>query len=805
MRRPLLLLCNILILFCHSFWPLSAQEVQSESTSRPFLTARFSIPTVNAPEVCVQDAQTPPQSPDTARILADTQEKTGNLYHLRGRVEILYKDTHLTADQADYNDETQEATALGHVHIERPSRHEDIHAARVVYNLDTGAGQFYDVQGSTGARVGGKNVVLTTTNPFYFEARWAEKVDDNTYVIHHGYVTSCKPSSALWTLHSSRSVVLPDDHASIYDAWLHIRKVPVFFFPFFRHSLQRIPRSSGFLTPHLGTSSRKGFVAGESFYWAINRSADARLGFRVTCTDTDPVCGAGYNSARGWAQNAPFRYKPMEKTYLDASYFGVIDRGQVVNGARGPDQSGRTLTILGASELPYGFRAVANVNYLSSYQFRLAFTETFNEAIGSEVHTVTFVTKHFSSYDFHFAFSRYQNFQSTTPHDSIEIRALPSIQFSGADRRLFPRFPLYYSFDSAAEGLSRSEPSLETAGFISRFDLSQRFSLPLHLGDFRLTPSFGFRTTHYGSSLQTVGATTSGLIRGVSPNEINRITEEFTLDLRAPSLAKVFRSPWKSLGDRWKHVIEPSAVFRMRNGVDDFQQTLRFDFWHLRANTQGLQYSPTQPLYSHRAKDGEVRELASWEISQLYFFDPTFGGSLTPGQRNVFDSSIYLTGQAFLDTTRRFSPITSLMRVKPTNFYDLEVRSEYDPDRHRFVDTGVSANARHGKVFGSLGQTFVRSSPILASPSNQLRASVGYGGSSQLGPNIIWLLVDDVRNGFLQYSAVQASYNLDCCGLTVEWRRFAFGRARNENQWRVAVSFANIGTFGNIKKRERLF
>ena len=45
----------------------------------------------------------------------------------------------------------------------------------------------------------------------------------------------------------------------------------------------------------------------------------------------------------------------------------------------------------------------------------------------------------------------------------------------------------------------------------------------------------------------------------------------------------------------------------------------------------------------------------------------------------------------------------------------------------------------------------------------------------------------------------------DCCGISFEYRRFALGPVRNENQFRLAFSLANIGTFGNMKQQERLF
>src|SRR5258708_25211497 len=63
----------------------------------------------------------------------------------------------------------------------------------------------------------------------------------------------------------------------------------------------------------------------------------------------------------------------------------------------------------------------------------------------------------------------------------------------------------------------------------------------------------------------------------------------------------------------------------------------------------------------------------------------------------------------------------------------------------------------------------------------------------------------DFNQGFLQYSTAQATYNWDCCGFSVEYRRFALGLVRNENQFRFAFTLANVGAFGNLKRQERLY
>ena len=89
-------------------------------------------------------------------------------------------------------------------------------------------------------------------------------------------------------------------------------------------------------------------------------------------------------------------------------------------------------------------------------------------------------------------------------------------------------------------------------------------------------------------------------------------------------------------------------------------------------------------------------------------------------------------------------------------------------------------------------------------PPNQLRSSLGFGSENKRGWVAGFSSVYDFRYGIMQFATTQVTYNTDCCGFSVQFRRFNFG-TRNENQFRVAFSIANIGSFGTLKKQERLF
>jgi LPS-assembly protein len=57
----------------------------------------------------------------------------------------------------------------------------------------------------------------------------------------------------------------------------------------------------------------------------------------------------------------------------------------------------------------------------------------------------------------------------------------------------------------------------------------------------------------------------------------------------------------------------------------------------------------------------------------------------------------------------------------------------------------------------------------------------------------------------VQYGAFQASYNWNCCGLSVEYRKYELGSVRDESEEKFSFTLVNIGTAGNIRNATSLF
>jgi len=140
-------------------------------------------------------------------------------------------------------------------------------------------------------------------------------------------------------------------------------------------------------------------MLGIGYFWAIKRS------YNLTYLVQD-------YTARGFAHHVDFGGKPREGTDFDAILYGVQDRGAPNSGNPPQKYSGASLYVTGKSDLGDGWMARGTVNYITSFRFRQEWTQSFNEAIGSEIHSVGFLGKNWSTYTFNAIFARLENFQS---------------------------------------------------------------------------------------------------------------------------------------------------------------------------------------------------------------------------------------------------------------------------------------------------------------------------------------------------------------------------------------------------------
>ena len=158
-----------------------------------------------------------------------------------------------------------------------------------------------------------------------------------------------------------------------------------------------------------------------------------------------------------------------------------------------------------------------------------------------------------------------------------------------------------------------------------------------------------------------------------------------------------------------------------RRDPENILDIVRFDAMDIFTETNEVEYSLTNTILARKdVPDNspdipQARDIFSWRISQKYYFDPTFGGALVPGQNNVFASTIDLTGFAF-EHGQRFSPVDSVFKFAPFSNYDTEIRTDVNPSgRAAFVDAGITSHVKRGLLGSRLQDFFINHSSYFLS------------------------------------------------------------------------------------------
>jgi LPS-assembly protein len=771
-----------------------------------------------------------PASGVPVQFEAQRQTRVGDLLTLSGDVVIHYRDYILRADKVVYHQSTSELEAEGHLQVAGGPNDVFINADRGEMRLNVHTARFYKVRGSQGVRTAGRSIVYSTANPFLFSGRVLLQNGEGNYRIVDGSMTNCRLPRPDWRV-ISRSINLANGKASTSNAFFEFLGVPLFYLPYLRHPVDETGRESGLMIPVLSNSSIKGFIVGEQFYWAINRSMDM-------------IVGAEYYSKRGWAPNGDFRYKGPGNDHLTVRWNALLDRGveepvgtpilplssraakpadlPVPTGEALTNQGGVDVVALGRKDMTANMRIAGNVEYLSSYLYRLVFNDNYTQAVSSEVASDLSVTHNHNGFIPSVSLDRFQTFASSIKGDEARIMHLPSFRYDVLDRPLAAS-PLYGGLESSLGYLNRSEPHFHARN-VGRVDLYPHLSMPFEAGGWSVVPEVALRDTFYTSSQVPDLTGARGGTPSISHDPLNRTDFEASVDIRPPAIERDFSlTGWNRV---IRHVIEPELTYLYVGGTGaQAQNVLLIDTTDIATNTNEFGYSLTQrfymrPIVPQRCAPEDVlpsgecpqkpREWASWQIAQKFFIDPNFGGALIPSRRNVFDSTLDLTGIAFLTSARSLSPVTSRMRFEGVGNLRIEWDLDYDPIGGRLDADNIFAGYSWGRTTLGVGHALLNAvdengSAASTIQSQQLQPFLSIGKPSGAGFNFAANAGYDFVLGQLQYGGAQATYNWNCCGLTFGYRRFQLGSIRDETQYLYSFTLANFGSVGDIRRSNSVF
>ncbi len=666
-------------------------------------------------------------------------------------VVISYQDILLQADKTTYNVSTLEFIAEGNAVLEQKDM--KIAGDKMEFNMKTGAGTFH-------------NARLTVKDEFIIEAEKIEKIGEDKFRVNNMVFTSCTQPTPHWSISCGEATIHIDHYITLRGPTLKVKNIPVFYFPYLKWPLKR-ERSTGFLLPNIGSSTLRGMIVSNAFFWAINRSMDATFFL-------------DYNSKLGWGRGAQYRYVLDERSQGNAYGYYLTDRDT--------ESKRYNFKLLHNQKMGWGFRAGASVDYLSDLGFRQDFERDFRVTSSRSIRSWGFLNWSRSYYSFSLQASELQT--HFIGGDYVTMRNLPSMTFSGRSQRLGGS-PFYFSFETSFTKPTRMykyKDGSEKETSFSRIDLYPQISAPFTgLKWLTITPSFGLRETVYDKQVDPDS-------QQVLDGTLHRRYYQFAVSIIGPVFTKIFDTPDNSYSPKFKHIIEPRISYHYVSEVTNQDRVILNDATDFSFPFNEMRFSLINRFLAKR-RDPTTGQLVPWEfltleVSQFYSLDPTLGTSFG---RNYNKLRGVVIGTREIHA---FSPLQTRVTFSPHPQFQISTRLIYNLYQRDLQSVAINGYFQHKDRIG-LNASYYRSLPIEEGiiPGH----IVGTNGWFNLQKKR-WEFTYSFNYNFQLHRLLQGGagvkYNTQCCGFLFKFTKFHFGW-RQVTEFRIMVDLKNIGSLAN--------
>jgi lipopolysaccharide assembly outer membrane protein LptD (OstA) len=711
-----------------------------------------------APRPRIQDPAAEALAQGEIHVRAETQEKVGpGHFAARGFVDVKIGELRFQADTMDVYEVPKPDGSIGHRVVAEGNvvflRGEERLSAKRLEMDDTGRGWLEDAIGFVEPGV-------------FVEGRRIERLDDKQYKVEGGKFSSCAQPNPRWAFSSSSADIKVGDRIIARNAVFKVKSVPAFYVPILYYPIEDDQRSTGFLFPHFGYSSSRGYNVGSGFFWAMGRSLDQTF-------------YADYYSDLGYGLGHEFRYAdtaPSRGTFRTYVYDPTK-----IGGDWDWDLDWNALQVL-----PGNVRATVNVRQYSNLLFQQRFQDNFYLA---------------SSRTRRAYFGLQRNFGSITVAASADSTGT----YFGDTRRVNQHLPTFsvrrfpkqlghtginFGWDATAENLGLGDET--SVSRYSRFDIAPVLSYPLSVSFLQFTPRATYRYTRWGTSYTVDDEGLSSL----GGSGIGRSFFEGGVDLRGPTFSRVFNTPGGFYTDRFKHVIGPEINWTYRTRVDEFNLIPKFDGNDYFLGTNEVNFGIVQRFLAKRPSPGGGKmvpyEFLTWRVYQTYYV------KISEGQNN-FDPN-YSSSAFGPAGAEHLSPLVSRMRFRPTPLLNADFLLEYDVNFHQLRRRSVNAGVNGAR--GSLQVGWSKSTRLAELEADRLTVADTLNGSAsvQLVPNKLTFSTTgyyDFVNHILYTIQGRLRYDVQCCGFNAEYIRYDFN-GRQERQFRFSIDLANVGSIGNF-------
>jgi LPS-assembly protein len=696
-------------------------------------------------------------------------------------------DTRVYADELEWFRDEDRAVLTGNV-VYRQGRSQ-ISADRAELNTRTRLGKFFHAAGTSVAQPQRRSApapgmfiapeMVGQQTDVYFFGDVVEKLAPKKYRITNGGFTTCVQPTPRWELHAGSMTLNVDDHALLWNSVFNVKNVPLLYLPVVYYPTSEDNRSTGFLLPTYENSNVNGRAIKNAFFWAIGRSHDATFFY-----DWFSKLGAG--------GGAEYRYNVGSGVGNITSY--LLDQNPLtqLDGTTSPAQ--RTYKVYGSANqrLPGRFQARADVNYFSNVATHQAFMTNVNDFSQSRRSYGVNVAGSRGHYSLNGTFQRSEWF--STLASSNVTGSTPLISLTQSDRPLFGAIsPLYFSFGSEFAHLDRetlAENAAPDDRSLSRFDVSPRIRYPFKRWQWlTVNSSLLFRDTYYTRSQDPL----TGV---VLEDDLNRSYVTVDANVTGPVFNRVWDTPANGYAEKFKHTVEPFMTVQRTTSIDNFNQVVQGVDATVIGGVTSVAYGVNNRLYAKRkfGTTSQAQQIASLGITQTYYTNPV-ASSFDPNYGSSFSGT----------NASNFSAIKMDLNVSPTTAFTSTLRAEIDPTYREFRTLGVGA--RHVWAYGtndvSWNQRFFVAnvsgfddpnavSRALSATSNVHTSDYRYGGT--------YTFVFDAAHSTIVQQSVQAFYNAQCCGVSMQYSRASNAGAyvNSNNKFLFSVTLAGLGSFSPL-------
>lgn len=500
-------------------------------------------------------------------------DRKTKIYSAHGNVRISQGENILTSDEATLNEETGDAEARGKAQLVTPTNILFADDLKVNFNTKLGVIE--------------KGYILVMKENYHITGDTLERVNENEFVVAKGTLTTCDAATPAWMVTADSMDVKMDRYVTAKNVVLRIKNFPVLYSPYAWFPLLK-PRTSGFLIPSAGYSTKQGFRFFESYYWAPLDNFDTTLSL-------------DYRSRRGAGISDQIRYALNKDTDLDFYGYFMDDR---------LDKTDHYNIRLKYREVfTDNISGRVDIN-LSDSQFYRQLTETTRERTQRSLDSNAFLTDNLGWGRAYF-FSQYTESLDFFNSNYI-VQRLPEI---GANvlKKQVGNLPVYLDADASGTYFYK-----KVGVDAERADGVAKASSYFDLGGINISPRAGFRETGY--SLQGDGSSALGDYRGLYGAGIKVQTGVYRL--------YAFSSgPFEGI----RHTLEPTFAY---NYVAESggRNLPKFDYVDTYGRRDQVAYSLSNRFVIKFRKTKRV-DFLTIKLSQFYDF---LGETSITGQKRAF-------------------------------------------------------------------------------------------------------------------------------------------------------------------------